>query len=96
MLEEEEGDLEDLPGVRCGDSSVGEVMGTHCKQVGTCVPLGCVVDQGSREARHGVADSLKGTGILCFDVIIVMAALVEVAEDAHKLPFVGVVELAED
>ncbi len=30
MLEEEEGDLEDLPGVRCGDSSVGEaMMGAH-------------------------------------------------------------------
>ncbi len=40
---------------------------------------------------------LEGTGILCFDVIIVMVmvALVEVAEDAHKLPFVGVVVLAE-
>ncbi len=54
------------------------------------------MDQVSREARHGVVDSLEGTRVLGFDVIIVMGALVEVTEDTHKLPFVRVVELTED
>ncbi len=72
-------------------------MWAHCEQVGARVRVCCIMimDQISGEARHRVGDLLKRTRVLDFDVIIVMVALVEVAEDAHKLPFVRVVELTE-
>ena len=41
-------------------------------------------------------DPLERTGILRLDQIIMMVALVEVAEDGHELPFIRVVLLAED